>query len=177
MAIQYGDLGVCERCRRVVPASGLSDQGLCGACAVPGRVEPEMAMAASLDMEAIVRDVVEAGLGGWVRGLTLTPEQKEEQARISQIREKIRLQSASGMDERAVRSIRAMTLKMEVRLKRLEGANRKDDKRQVAREKEAIRGYILQLAEQISGSAGDSQPGAVGTYLRQLGDAQRLLAA
>jgi len=62
MALQLGDDGICGRCRRVVPLRQLSGKGLCGACAASERAAPEMAMAASLDMEAIVRDIVEAGL-------------------------------------------------------------------------------------------------------------------
>jgi len=62
MALRHGDDGMCERCRRVVPIRQLSGEGVCGACAAPDRASPEMAMAASLDMEAIVREVVEAGL-------------------------------------------------------------------------------------------------------------------
>ena len=46
MALRHGDDGMCER----------------WACAAPERAVPEMSLAASLDMEAIVREVVEAGL-------------------------------------------------------------------------------------------------------------------
>jgi len=67
MALRHGGDGMCERCRRVVPIRQLSGEGVCGACAAPDRASPEMAMAASLDMEAIVREVVEAGLMGRFR--------------------------------------------------------------------------------------------------------------
>ena len=62
MALQLGDKGICERCQRAVPLAGLNDKGFCGACAVTEKAMPEMALAASLDMEAIVRDVIEAGM-------------------------------------------------------------------------------------------------------------------
>jgi len=49
----------CKGCRAIVPEGRLLPSGKCRACSAPGK---ELAIAASLDMEAIVRDVVQAGM-------------------------------------------------------------------------------------------------------------------
>ncbi len=93
MALQLGDKGICERCRRAVPLARLNDKGFCGACAAPEKAVPEMALAASLDMEAIVKDVVEAGM------LDMFRKKKRPQKSQEQAIEEIMALTQSGMEK------------------------------------------------------------------------------
>ena len=93
MALQLDDKGICERCRRMVSLAELNSKGFCGACAIPEKIVPELALAASLDMDAIVRDVVEAGLIkdlGRGIGVGLKPKEKAAWDRLKDLKNAVK---------------------------------------------------------------------------------------
>jgi len=80
----------CKQCSTIiVPEGRLSPSGKCRACSAPGG---ELALAASMNMESIVRDVVEASVRDWARSLgrKLEPKQKEAWDRLNDLEKAVK---------------------------------------------------------------------------------------